>query len=740
MACVVFGGLLLEDGASISLPGSLHIAPVPMRINRPLRTDSIPRKVMVRNLEALLLHGTAASVAPYIAAVTRGDMGRAQAIAQAIARKPSDNDAHEVRLSALASGILAALKGGATLVVCVGSLKGYMEGLDNDTALAVCKELQHDLVSSVILSVINEQLLQERVCPGYPAATALLFAEQTESKQACAAERIHLPGVMDTVHMALFSGRNTSVKSAISFVKSTSSCMDFLREHVLRRPFSFLFLVLSRELGILDFRRAYDRFDLELADARPLADHATRCLRNKLLDLDFEETSLGFLPPDGQLFYVLLCWDHALYQRLLPTVQRALRLADRSAQEKPLLQEVIPPQVASVESPVQVPQLQPLPSLASQPAIPATSPVDLPLVPAAAHVRVAQEALSPSARIAAAFEPGLREAILTNIPGKSALSIAIGIVRAKARSLDPTTLFMSDFLAELGFVRNELTRGLFAGGDFLEEHGAMGVSNVSFVSGYLRQLWRGVPLSRPLLGDGLQHGATQAVKIERMVDGQPHSRDVTVLFHQIERGGGYSTFVTDVLQGQLPQLQPGLIRLYHGTTIFGAHSILNDGIDVTVFNPDSDFGPAFYATQDMLCALHYMNLAMAASSHQFDGGLLVLDVDRNSLNALANVTDLAVNHVKWATLVRICRSQRPIAAMGNAEWAQEFTASEIVSGPIVANANDLIGTGNIAQEPEEAGPPWIQDAFREPGGVQAINALHPNSIVQLAYVVRVRRL
>jgi hypothetical protein len=124
---------------------------------------------------------------------------------------------------------------------------------------------------------------------------------------------------------------------------------------------------------------------------------------------------------------------------------------------------------------------------------------------------------------------------------------------------------------------------------------------------------------------------------------------------------------------RLPPQKDGTCRLYHSTTIVAATSIVMEGIKRSELEEASDFGAAFYMTEDLPYALHYAIFSQDAN----DPTLVIFDVPRNHFLGWRSL-DLTTDVPKWEVqVIKSRRNRSPI--MGY----------DMVTGPITSNATKI---------------------------------------------------
>jgi hypothetical protein len=304
-----------------------------------------------------------------------------------------------------------------------------------------------------------------------------------------------------------------------------------------------------------------------------------------------------------------------------------------------------------------------------------------------------------NARVAELFEDRFRNAFGSTVPGKSAVTIALGIVRrARAGRFDG--------LRACGFKVGPSTNGLFRAALYCEKNGWTGVSPMSLIEHVLRHTAYGVPqIVGKLIGDD----APLNIWCEEVVSGA----DLRIMVY---RAGDAAVFDGhDVLVDALGDVPEGCTRLFHGTSMDVAHKILKNGIDNDELGHRSDFGQAFYTTPDVACAVYYVRLTGEPRA------IVVFDVKSDEF---ARLTDS--RRIDWDVTVRSFRRQR------RDERALLLDEALVLQGPIVANGNELDKPGPILAQ----AACWVQVAFRVPHGAKAIDALKPGNIVQRVSVLR----
>jgi len=135
-----------------------------------------------------------------------------------------------------------------------------------------------------------------------------------------------------------------------------------------------------------------------------------------------------------------------------------------------------------------------------------------------------------------------------------------------------------------------------------------------------------------------------------------------------------------------------ILRLFHGTTISAATSILTNGVDVNELNQYCDFGKAFYTTPSLQYALYYpiKNGCKEAPA------LMVFEIPRKDLE------QWDICHLQdddWRTYVKCCRKQ---SMESLPRELHERVSTRVLRGPITQNAEKI-----------EAGFPPIASDFEQ---------------------------
>lgn len=114
-------------------------------------------------------------------------------------------------------------------------------------------------------------------------------------------------------------------------------------------------------------------------------------------------------------------------------------------------------------------------------------------------------------RVASLFRPEYRRALENHIPGKSALTKAMNIIRLNLRRQGCTSDWKGiDLLDAAGLVRND---NLVQSVSYMDEHGWVGRSIFSLLERYIRMSARATsPCRVPLLGDTAEPGGEVSVE------------------------------------------------------------------------------------------------------------------------------------------------------------------------------------------------------------------------------------
>jgi hypothetical protein len=129
----------------------------------------------------------------------------------------------------------------------------------------------------------------------------------------------------------------------------------------------------------------------------------------------------------------------------------------------------------------------------------------------------------------------------------------------------------------------------------------------------------------------------------------------------------------DRFASRLPLQKDGTRRLYHGTTILSATSIVIEGIKRSELEESSDFGAAFYTTEDLSYALYYAIFSQTAN----DPALVVFDIPNDHFLDW-HTLDLDTDVLNWEAQVIKSRNNR-----------SPIVGYDTVTGPITSNATKI---------------------------------------------------
>ena len=200
-----------------------------------------------------------------------------------------------------------------------------------------------------------------------------------------------------------------------------------------------------------------------------------------------------------------------------------------------------------------------------------------------------------------------------------------------------------------------------------------------------RQLVSSGPLSKPFLGDAIarRHRAQEEFPVPGF--DEPVTVFVRTFGEPPEDEAELSEFLAGLELADVFPPRPRRLQLFHGTSAAAAHDILVNGINPEYFGRHTDFGPAFYTTDDLLYALRAATL-----SADDDNSVAVLCFhidDRDPVWTGADRFDTTLD--SWPQVIlnnrRAIRSPEAIR--------ERFNRADIVSGPITANA-ERIDTGH----------------------------------------------
>ena len=293
----------------------------------------------------------------------------------------------------------------------------------------------------------------------------------------------------------------------------------------------------------------------------------------------------------------------------------------------------------------------------------------------------------------------------------------------------PGEATLGERLAEFGVVRSALTRPLFEAAHYLDYADAPEVPLKQLVLWYVLYLvHRPTRVRGRHLGDSAQPNGPWVDDTAASDDGN-RTRPVRKVFRVAHPA---TASIDQAFADRLSSLLPApasstdLLRLYHGTSLSAAESIVF-GINRDRLDPCCDFGLAFYLTPDLLCALHWMRWPITECNA---GALLVYDVEVDKLCALRWVGFEVPGRdvvgecdegerplVEWERLVRACRAGDPTQDLEDEE-VRRFARAEVLSGPVLENANEV--RLDKTQRPLPVNTPWEQYAMRRAEGFEFV--------------------
>ena len=262
-------------------------------------------------------------------------------------------------------------------------------------------------------------------------------------------------------------------------------------------------------------------------------------------------------------------------------------------------------------------------------------------------------AASPDERINEAFGNKLWDPLPGPLPGTTSLWAAHK--RLSNRKL-PQQLSPTDLLKYLGVVEIPSTTRLFQIVEAAARDKLPGVSTVSLAKKWFAHLANPVvtlsdfdKLSKENptteVGGGasvllLSHDAGSSS------EGEGDGGDEEGKKHGDKKDASFEEKIEKYLSHEVPA---GHRRFFHGTDSVAAHSILNDGITQELFAVDSDFGPAFFTTEN--CNLAFMFAIYGAAAGSGRGAILSFDVPETAYNDLKC---WQVNEPEWGNIVSLC--------------------------------------------------------------------------------------
>jgi len=239
---------------------------------------------------------------------------------------------------------------------------------------------------------------------------------------------------------------------------------------------------------------------------------------------------------------------------------------------------------------------------------------------------------SPDEKIIEAFGHKLWDPLQRPLPGTTTLWAAHK--RLSNRNLPREHLSPTDLLKFLGVVEIPLTARLFQIVEAAERDKLPGVSIVSLAKKWFAHL--AIPAQKLSDIDSLDsQNPTMEIggaKVFFLPHDAPSSDDEGDDEEEKQGDEKDPSFQDKVEKTVTSGIPPGHRRFFHGTDSTGAHNILNEGIRKARFEKYSDFGPAFYATEN--CNLALMFSIYAAASGSGRCAILSFDVPETAYNEL----------------------------------------------------------------------------------------------------------
>ena len=675
------------------------------------RVDDTQRKIDLKHLIILLEKGTLNEWVHYVNAALAFNSNLAIEVVNQVSlrsKSPVPN-----KFAKVLEGIRD-----ATITASIGTVKAQLQypSFNQIQPHEIIEMILKSELAALLSAVINVSLLlASPILPVivYPVSSTITFAhleEKTNSEN-----RVPRPSLSDPVFVTLWPV-NYCASAGRSLAKETSHCLHFVRKSSCEDSNrSFLFLFLHHDVSPLEMEKVFCRFRNFFEEASVWAKFAADHLEKDFVGLGLERNGSAFRTGKSQSWFILLSWGEVLHNFLT----HHLDLMFSNALQEKSKSHSIPPIPPLLED--------------SNPEV--SNPV---------------KALCPpkdrfSALVGMFFED-FRGFLQTSMKGSSILQRILKLLRCNARKEDLRADMTGwEKLEAMGIRFCEETKGLYADIQYLEHYGFHGQSVLSIAQQFFRRFCRFGKCSM-FLGDDMDL-CPGVIVLDAEPEESLERREVHVSFCKLPTS--LSDRTTDFFLHKLPDVPPGHTRLYHGASIVDATKILCEGISSECLNSVSDFGRAFYMTENLACALHYMQLTM--ESEGFDGAILVFDVDTGLYNKLDDVEEVDSNQedrTAWQNLVRGCRREDPRKYMKDATLLKKFRISQVVRGPIVANADEIdmhpIAT-QVPVTPDGLPFPWQQVAFRDgynrseqDEGVYVINPRNSGSIVKEVHVLRCR--
>lgn len=211
-------------------------------------------------------------------------------------------------------------------------------------------------------------------------------------------------------------------------------------------------------------------------------------------------------------------------------------------------------------------------------------------------------------------------------------------------------------------------------------HSDLGVSLFSFLTGWANHLLDYNVRQCTLLGD----------KVSRQATADCAYNDIQVYIRQFASISGSvanwtpNSILTSTTTFPFPDARDGYTRLYHGTNLQNATSIVTDGFDLTKAATTCDFGAGFYLTANPCAALLYAMLRIYSNGDGHDPAVIAFDIRTPDL------APWSIQNDTWERVVTACRRQRLLQLRSNSpEIYGAFIGSTIIYGSITSNATRI---------------------------------------------------
>lgn len=636
----------------------------------PLSTHDIEKKALSTPPVDFVLEGTFAKLASlpmqllleYTSVVMTGDEKRTSEIEMQADKLPSSAPTILKKLCTIVPDEGLAVQGQ------LASLTARMT-LPPDVAFAVCDEIVEEIKESKAAAMVLTAYLWQRCKEALKERPEIKPADFGTRGPDCLLAvasapadalplRVFRPQLDDKVFVTVFdTDPDWHPFTAQGFASTASKGMHFMRSMVWKIPSSFLFFYLAPDRP-LDLTRAIVRFSTgQSGPASQWGLFAAASLEASLSGLGVARADDDdmIVSPVGR--FVLFSWNDDLHGKCTQWLTALFR--ERSYHLKAAREVTIP-------------------ALGR----PAASLLKL-FSADSTHERAVVSLVAQLPDMASS-----RKRIVDYVQRQADLFA----LEKNSDSLNPETA-NRDVVNRLGL---QAASDLYTVATLLDYHGSVGVAINRFLTPLLLSVWDSACSGRkarqvPLMGDAISRQANGSeTELVGQVPVKIFNVSSTAILKRFDKRVPLLSQLPEAI-AQLGEPPEGCVRLYHGTTISAATSLVRDGVDVDRLQPRSDFGAALFTTPDLPYALYCAFLGTSSQHFEEDCAVVVYDVTEEALLSLPHVPKLrARDEALWRDVVAACRHGfMHQYCRTDTSFAGTWRAARVIDGFITGNATEV---------------------------------------------------